>query len=475
MEASVSRALMESDSGETKVLEALIDAFSSEFSLREIASAYCKAGRDPDKAAEVLYDGQKLKNCSNAASAVITTQRETNSTSSSAPSESMWETVAGKRNAANYRNSKASKTKELSVSIGSVSGKGHVMPNTPAWGTVSRPSFSETLGGSVATNWGEDKGTNYPALSVGCVSGKCLICSRPACGPLGATKPLKSDMKDFRFDELSDDDVVSDSQANEDQMHTGQGRIFVGGLSMETNEDTLKDHFKKFGEVVEAVIIKHKDTRSLKGFGYVHFSDPSVADKVLFKRHVILGRLVGVEKAAPKPGVGHNNPYNQKGFSKKSNDNNDQFRTKKIFVGGLPHSLTEEEFKAYFEKFGRTTDVVMPYTPSKDRHKGFGFVTFDSEEAVENVMQKRFHELYGKAVEVKRTVFKDGSNNGQNGGYHMRKNGGRRGSLSGGVQDAGINQPSSPGYGGSYSGYFSQLSDDDSAGGTPVVSPRSPL
>ncbi|XP_026389795.1 heterogeneous nuclear ribonucleoprotein D0-like [Papaver somniferum] len=484
MEASVSRALMESDSGETKVLEALIDAFSSEFSLREIASAYCKAGRDPDKAAEILYDGQKLKNCSNAAAAVVATQREANCTSSSASSEPLWETVASKRNSANYRNSKASKTKELSVSIDSVSGvigKGNAMPNTPAWGTVSRPSFSETLGGSVAmggsvaTNWGEDKGVNDRALSVGWVSGKCLICSRPACGPLGATKPLKSDMKDFRFDELSDDDVASDSTANEDQMHTGQGRIFVGGLSMETNEDTLKDHFKKFGEVVEAVIIKHRETRSLRGFGYVLFSDPSVADKVLFKRHVILGRLVGVEKAAPKPGVGHNNPYNQKGFSKKSSDDNGQFRTKKIFVGGLPHSLTEEEFKAYFEKFGRTTDVVLLCTPSKDRHKGFGFVTFDSEEAVENVMQKRFHELYSKAVEIKRTVFKDGSNNGQNGGYHKRKNGGRGGSLSGGVQDAGINQPSSPGYGGSYSGYYSQLSDDDSAGGTPVVSPRSPL
>ncbi|XP_026454350.1 heterogeneous nuclear ribonucleoprotein D0-like [Papaver somniferum] len=542
MEASVSRALMESDSGETKVLEALIDAFSSEFSLREIASAYCKAGRDPDRAAEILYDGQKLKNCSNAASAVIATQQEANCALSSASSESLCESVDDKPSSANYWNSKASKTQKLSVgsvsgvigegnampnipawgpvsrirpsyseilgesvatkwgadeslkaselknsalSVGSVSGvigEGNAMPNTPAWGPVSRisPSLSETLGESVATNWGADEGLKASelknsALSVGCVSGKCLICSRPACGPLGATKPLKSDMKDFRFDELSDDDVASDSTAKEDQMHKGQGRIFVGGLSMETNEDTLKDHFKKFGEVVEAVIIKHRDTRSLKGFGYVHFSDPSVADKVLFKRHVILGRLVGVEKAAPKPGVGHNNPYNQKGFSKKSSENDGQFRTKKIFVGGLPHSLTEEEFKAYFEKFGRTTDVVLPCTPSKDRHKGFGFVTFDSEEAVENVMQKRFHELYGKAVEVKRTVFKDGSNNGQNGGYHMRKNGGRGGSLSGGVQDAGINQPLSPGYGGTYSGYYSQLSDDDSAGGTPVVSPRSPL
>ncbi|XP_026422738.1 heterogeneous nuclear ribonucleoprotein A2 homolog 2-like isoform X3 [Papaver somniferum] len=60
---------------------------------------------------------------------------------------------------------------------------------------------------------------------------------------------------------------------------------------------------------------------------------------------------------------------------------------------------------------------------------GFGFITFNSEEAVENVMQKRFHELNDKVVEVKRAVPKDVSNNGHNGGYNMRINGERGGSL----------------------------------------------
>ncbi|RZC53636.1 hypothetical protein C5167_012490 [Papaver somniferum] len=466
MKASICSAIRESDVGETKVLEALIEAFSSEFSLREIASAYCKARRDPDKAAEILYDGQKLKNCSNAASAVITTQRETNSTSSS---ESLCESVDGKPNCANYWNSKASKTKQMSM--GSVSGlisKGNVMPNTPAWGGVNRIwPLSETLGESVVTNWGADKGLNAsklknPALSVGSVSGKCLICSRPACGPLGATKPLKLEMKDFQFDELTDDDV-------EDQMHTGQGRIFVGGLSPETNKHTLKDHFKKFGKVVETVIMKDKDTGSLRGFGYVLFSDSSVADKVLLERHVILGRLVGVEKAEPKPRFEHNNPCNQKGFNKKSNGNNGQFRTKKIFVGGLSPSLTEKEFKAYFEKFGRTTEVVIMHHSTKDRPRGFGFITFKSEEAVENVMQRRFHELDGKVLEVNRAVEKIMWKRfhelyGHNGGYDVRKDGGRGGSLAGGT-----NSSSMSGYGGP------QLSGYASAGGTPVVSPRSPL
>ena len=36
-------------------------------------------------------------------------------------------------------------------------------------------------------------------------------------------------------------------------------------------------------------------------------------------------------------------------------------RTKKIFVGGLAPTVTEDEFKRYFEQFGNITDVVVMY------------------------------------------------------------------------------------------------------------------
>ncbi|CAA0833192.1 RNA-binding protein 1 [Striga hermonthica] len=49
------------------------------------------------------------------------------------------------------------------------------------------------------------------------------------------------------------------------------------------------------------------------------------------------------------------------------------------------------------------------------RPRGFGFITYDSEDSVEEVMQKNFHELAGKLVEVKRAVPKDGSNSSGNG------------------------------------------------------------
>ncbi|KAI3997416.1 hypothetical protein MKX01_017786 [Papaver californicum] len=431
MKESVSSALMEYDFEENKVLEALIDAFSSTFSLRDIASAYCKAGRNPDMAAQFLYDGrQKLNNnCSDAASVLRTTQCE--------KIKLLLTTQIGVQTIGilRHQNRKSWPFQLVLFTVLLVTG---AMPNTPAWGPVSCiwPSLSETLCESVAykPNRVADKGSmaSKPknlALSVSSSGEGYVMRNTPAYGPVSTTKPLKLNIKDLQFEELIDKmfhQIQQQRRTKCIQVLWKPGKIFVGGISREANEDTLKDHFNKFGEVVQTNILRYRNTGSARGFGFVLFSDKSVADKVLLEKHVILGKTVDVGKVVLRGK--HNNPYNQKGFNK-SSGNNGQFRTKKIFVGGLSPSLTEEEFKAYFEKFGRTTDVVIMYNFSTHRPRGFGFITFDSEEAVENVMQKRFHELNDKVVEVKRCLPKDGSKNGHNGGYNVRANAGRGGSL----------------------------------------------
>ena len=49
-------------------------------------------------------------------------------------------------------------------------------------------------------------------------------------------------------------------------------QIYVGNLNYKMSEDSLKDIFTQYGEVVSAKIITDRDTGRSKGFGFVEMS-----------------------------------------------------------------------------------------------------------------------------------------------------------------------------------------------------------
>uniref|UniRef100_A0A803Q0H5 RRM domain-containing protein n=2 Tax=Cannabis sativa TaxID=3483 RepID=A0A803Q0H5_CANSA len=58
-------------------------------------------------------------------------------------------------------------------------------------------------------------------------------------------------------------------------------KLFVGGLSYDTNEPVLKAAFEKHGDILEVkVICDHKSGRS-KGYGFVHFTSEAAATDAL--------------------------------------------------------------------------------------------------------------------------------------------------------------------------------------------------
>lgn len=75
-------------------------------------------------------------------------------------------------------------------------------------------------------------------------------------------------------------------------MEGDAGKLFIGGISWDTNDDRLREYFENFGEVVEAVIMRDRSTGRARGFGFVVFADPAVAEQVVIKKHMIDGRLV---------------------------------------------------------------------------------------------------------------------------------------------------------------------------------------
>lgn len=77
-------------------------------------------------------------------------------------------------------------------------------------------------------------------------------------------------------------------------MESDLGKLFIGGISWDTDEERLREYFGNYGEVVEAVIMRDRTTGRARGFGFVVFADPAVAERVILEKHVIDGRTVRI-------------------------------------------------------------------------------------------------------------------------------------------------------------------------------------
>uniref|UniRef100_A0A0A0LTH6 Glycine-rich RNA-binding protein n=2 Tax=Cucumis sativus TaxID=3659 RepID=A0A0A0LTH6_CUCSA len=58
-------------------------------------------------------------------------------------------------------------------------------------------------------------------------------------------------------------------------------KVFVGGLSYNSDDLTLRVAFSKYGEVVEARVVMDPDTGRCKGFGFVTFSAKEEASSAI--------------------------------------------------------------------------------------------------------------------------------------------------------------------------------------------------
>ncbi|KAG1663842.1 Heterogeneous nuclear ribonucleoprotein 27C [Nymphon striatum] len=162
-------------------------------------------------------------------------------------------------------------------------------------------------------------------------------------------------------------------------LHSSESKIFVGGLSWETDRDSLSNHFSKYGEVVDCVVMKDNGTGKSRGFGFVTFKEPSVVQNILRDTHLLDGRTID-----PKPC----NPRSVQLQKKASNF--------KIFLGGLPLDITETDLKNFFGNYGHVTEVTIMYDQEAKRCRGFGFLSFDSEQSVKKACHDHFVHIKGK-------------------------------------------------------------------------------
>ncbi|MBI4062527.1 RNA-binding protein [Candidatus Gottesmanbacteria bacterium] len=78
-------------------------------------------------------------------------------------------------------------------------------------------------------------------------------------------------------------------------------KLFVGGLSWDTTEDSLRNFFAAVGTVVSATVITDKYTGKSKGFGFVEMGSEEEAQKAMqtLNGQQLDGRAVAVNEAKP--------------------------------------------------------------------------------------------------------------------------------------------------------------------------------
>ncbi|XP_071564012.1 heterogeneous nuclear ribonucleoprotein 27C isoform X5 [Temnothorax nylanderi] len=173
-----------------------------------------------------------------------------------------------------------------------------------------------------------------------------------------------------------------------------KGKLFVGGLSWETTQENLQRYFGRYGEVIDCVVMKNSESGRSRGFGFVTFSDPANVSLVLQNGpHQLDGRTIDPKPCNPRT---LQKPKRSGGFPK-------------VFLGGLPSNVTETDLRSYFTRFGKVMEVVIMYDQEKKKSRGFGFLSFEDEEAVDRCVAEHFVNLNGKQVEIKRAEPRDSS------------------------------------------------------------------
>ena len=105
-----------------------------------------------------------------------------------------------------------------------------------------------------------------------------------------------------RYTNDGNNDTNSQSDQNDNITEPEQFRkVFIGGLSYKTDDETLKNYFAKYGKLVDYVVMKDGQSGRSRGFGFVTYSHSFMVDELMKNRpHIIDGRQVEPKRATPR-------------------------------------------------------------------------------------------------------------------------------------------------------------------------------
>ncbi|KAI3474942.1 hypothetical protein Pfo_030253 [Paulownia fortunei] len=169
-----------------------------------------------------------------------------------------------------------------------------------------------------------------------------------------------------------------------------EAKLFVGNLPYDVDSEKLAQLFDQAGVVEISEVIYNRQTDQSRGFGFVTMSTVEEAEKAveMFNRYDINGRLLTVNKAAPRGSQPERIPRVYE----------PSFR---MYVGNLPWQVDNARLEQVFSEHGKVVDARVVYDRETGRSRGFGFVTMSSEtELNDAIAALDGQDLDGRAIRV---------------------------------------------------------------------------
>ncbi|KAH8047889.1 hypothetical protein JL720_15998 [Aureococcus anophagefferens] len=125
----------------------------------------------------------------------------------------------------------------------------------------------------------------------------------------------------------------------------------------------------EFSEVLDAIVMKDRDTRQSRGFGFVTLASQAAANRVLNDKHALDGRILNVS------------PSQAEKTASATTEQAASAGIKKLYVANLTTRSTEQEMTDAFGAFGPIHECVVMRHSDTGESRGFGFVTYETHEA----------------------------------------------------------------------------------------------
>ncbi|KAK2119081.1 Heteroproteinous nuclear ribonucleoprotein A1 [Saguinus oedipus] len=144
-------------------------------------------------------------------------------------------------------------------------------------------------------------------------------------------------------------------------------KLFIGGLSFETTDESLRSHFEQREMLTDCVVMRDPNTKRSRGFGFVTYATVEEVDAAMNKATQSGWKTCGTKESCLK-----------RRFSK----------------------------TRFFEQYGKIEVIEIMTDRGSGKKRGFAFVTFDDHDSVDKIVIQKYHTVNGHNCEVRKALSK---------------------------------------------------------------------